>query len=97
MQEPPSFEIDLEFTTEEVFGALWITLKPVSKFCPLPAKVIPVYSVFAFSPFKMLIGYNIDILDPKEPVTQSIWAFLPTKAFFVFKFIIFLDQFSIVE
>ena len=42
-------------------------------------------------------NYNLDTLDPKEPVTQSIWAFFPTIAFLVFKFIIFLDQFSIVE
>jgi len=69
----------------------------VSKFCPPPAKVIPVYSVLAPSPFKILIGYNIETFEPKEPVTQSICAFLPTIAFLVFRFIIFFDQFSIVE
>ena len=97
VQLPPSFDIDFELTTDDVFLALCTTLKPVSKFCPLPAKVIPVYSVLAPSSFKMLIGYSIETLDPKEPVTQSISAFLPTIAFLVFKFIIFLDQFSIVE
>ena len=59
--------------------------------------MIPVYSVFAFSPFNILIGYNIEIFEPNEPVTQSICAFFPTIAFLVFRFIIFFDQFSIVE
>ena len=45
----------------------------------------------------MLIGYNIETFDPNEPVTQSICAFFPTIAFLVFRFIMFFDQFSIVE
>ena len=94
---PPSFEIDFEFTTEEVFSALCTTFTPVSKFCPFPANEIPVNSHWAFLPFNMLIGYNIEILEPKDPVTHSIFPFCPTIALFVFKFIMFFDQFSIVE
>ena len=45
----------------------------------------------------MLIGYNIDILEPNDPDTHSILAFLDTIALLVFKFNIFFDQFSIVE
>ena len=94
---PPFFDIDFAFTTLDVFGALWITLNPLSRFCPPPANDIPVNSVFAPSPFNMLIGYSIDIFEPNEPDTQSIFAFFPTIAFFVFKLSIFFDQFSIVE
>jgi len=76
---------------------LCITLNPVSKSCPCPAKDIPVYSVFAPFPFKTLNGYSIDIFEPNEPVTQSICPPSSTIAFFVFRFNMFFDQFSIVE
>ena len=80
-----------------MFGALCTTLKPLSRFCPAPANDIPVNSVFAPSPFNILIGYSIDIFEPNEPDTQSICAFFPHIAFFVFRFNMFFDQFSIVE
>ena len=47
--------------------------------------------------FNILIGYSIDIFDPNDPDTHSIFAFFPAIAFLVFKFNMFLDQFSIVE
>ena len=65
VQIPPFLEMDFAFTTLDVFGALWMTLNPLSRFCPFPANEIPVNSVFDPSPFKILIGYNIDILDPE--------------------------------
>ena len=50
------FDIDLAFTTLDVFGALCTTLNPLSRFCPPPANEIPVYSVFAPSPFNILLS-----------------------------------------
>lgn len=79
---PPFFDIDFAFTTLEVFFALWIALKPLSRFCPSPANDIPVNSVFAPSPFNMLIGYSIEIFEPNEPDTQSTCAFFPDYCFF---------------
>ena len=75
---PPFLEIDFEFIVEEVFGAACITFAPVSKFCPLPAKDTPVNSALAPSPFNILIGYSIDICEPKEPDTHSIVPFFST-------------------
>ena len=62
---PPSLDIDLELITDEVFGALCTTFKPVSRFCPCPAKEIPVYSILEFAPFKTDIGYNIETFEPR--------------------------------
>src|SRR5690606_33697080 len=79
-----------------VYGAACITFVPVSKYCPLDAKVIPVNSDLAPSPLNILIGYNIETFEPKEPETHSIAPFLSTTHLLVFKLYIFFDQFSIV-
>ena len=55
---PPSLEMDLVLTKEVVSGALWTTFVPVSRFWPLPAKVMPVNSARAPLPFKILMGYR---------------------------------------
>ena len=94
---PPSFDIDFEFTVDEVLGAAWTTFVPVSRYWPLPANVIPVNSDLAFSPLKTLIGYRQDTFEPNDPDTHSIAPSFSTMALFVFRLYIFLDQFSIVE
>ena len=53
---PPDLEIDFEDMVDDVFGAAWITLAPVSRNWPLLAKLTPIYSLLAYSPFKMLDG-----------------------------------------
>ena len=55
---PPSLEMERVFIKDDVSGAAWTTLAPVSRSWPFPAKVIPVNSIFAPRPFKMLIGYR---------------------------------------
>ena len=83
--------------TDEVRGAAWMTVAPVSRCCPRPANVTPVNSQRAPSPDKMLVGYNMDTREPKEPDTHSIKPPFSTSARFVFRFIMFFDQFSMVE
>ena len=56
MEIPPPFEMERVLINELVFGALCTTFAPVSRFCPLPAKVTPVNSMEERSPFKMAIG-----------------------------------------
>ena len=75
---PPSLEIDLELTTELVFGALWIIFNPVSRFCPFPAKDILVNSQEEPTPDNTLSGYNIDTREPNDPIIHSIFPFSST-------------------
>src|SRR5690554_1045385 len=89
--------MDLEFTVDVVLGAAWTTLDPVSRSCPLPANVTPVNSALAPSPLKILMGYSMETLDPKDPDTHSMVPFLSTTDLLVFRLYIFLDQFSMVE
>ena len=55
---PPSLEMERVFIKDDVSGAAWTTLAPVSRSWPFPAKVMPVNSILAPRPFKMLIGYR---------------------------------------
>ena len=68
----------------------------MSRFCPSPAKVIPVNSILAPRPFKMLMGYRQDTWEPKEPDTHSMVPPSATWARLAFKLYMFLDQFSMV-
>ncbi len=53
---PPLFEIERVLTTDDVRGAAWTTLQPVSRFWPFPANVTLVNSERAPSPASTLIG-----------------------------------------
>ena len=53
---PPSRAMDFVVMWELVLGAAWTTLAPVSRSCPAPAKVMPVNSIRAPSPARMLMG-----------------------------------------
>ena len=55
---PPSLEMERVFIKDDVSGAAWTTFAPVSRSWPFPAKVMPVNSILAPRPFKMLIGYR---------------------------------------
>ena len=54
--ENSDLEMDFAFTAEVVFLPLCTTFIPVSRFCPSPANVMPVYSIFAPSPCSMVMG-----------------------------------------
>ena len=51
-------EMERVFIKDDVSGAAWTTFAPVSRSWPFPAKVMPVNSILAPRPFKMLIGYR---------------------------------------
>ena len=53
---PPLLLIERVFIYELVSGAAWITLAPVSRFCPSPANVTPVNSILEPLPLRILIG-----------------------------------------
>ena len=42
VEMPPPFEMDFVSMDADVSGAASTTLQPVSRFCPAPAKVMPV-------------------------------------------------------
>src|SRR5690554_2421734 len=96
MALPPPLEIDLELMLEVVYGAAWTTLAPVSSVCPAPAKDTPMNSARARSPRRMLMGYNMDTLEPKEPEIHSMAPSLSTRARLVFRLNMLRDQFSMV-
>ena len=53
---PPPFEMPLVSTVAVVSGAARTTLQPVSRFCPAPAKVMPVKLDLARRPASTLMG-----------------------------------------
>ena len=55
---PPPLEMDFVSMAAEVSGAASTTLQPVSRFCPWPAKVMPVKVQRLLRPARMDIGYR---------------------------------------
>ena len=55
---PPPFEIDFVSMAAVVSGAARTTLQPVSRFWPVPAKVMPVKVQRDLRPFRIDIGYR---------------------------------------
>ena len=53
---PPDLLMPLVSTEAEVSGAPSTTLQPVSRFCPAPAKVMPVNSQLERAPSMMVVG-----------------------------------------
>ena len=55
---PPSLEMDFVLIKDEVSAPLCTTFAPVSRFCPSPAKVMPVNSILDPLPFNIVMGYR---------------------------------------
>src|SRR5574344_154153 len=87
---PPYLLIDFVLMTLDVYGPRWIIFAPVSRFCPLPAKVMPVNSQRECAPFKMVIGYKYEMWLPNEPLTHSMVPPSSTIARFVLRLYMFL-------
>ena len=94
--DEPTSALDPEMV-DEVLGAAWTTFAPVSKNCPALAKLTPMYSLRAPSPFKMLLGYSMVMWEPKVPEIHSMAPSFSTSARLELRLSIFLDQFSMVE